>query len=297
MTIDSNPSLKYEYQEKWKYFLMPILEYPISFWVALKKMITRRKLKTNCFWIDGLSPVCRQIRENATNWRALDTIYNYEPKNGSFVDSLTRFWMENVVNVKAVRNRLKLIKEKLNEAIKEILLKDKEVRIFSIASGSAQALIENISEFKKQNVLIKALFLDLDPTAIKHSRNLAKKFNVLDQINFDNKSAHNIEKSVGDFNPNIIEMVGFLEYRPKEKAIKLIQKIYGILQSGGIFLTSNLRNNSERPFLYFAIDWWMVYRSPEEFAEVLKKGGFSSENFEIIYEPLKIHGVAICKKL
>ena len=138
--------------------------------------------------------------------------------------------------------------------------------------------------------------MDLDPTAIEHSINLAKEFNVLGQINFVNKSAHEIEDAVGNFNPNIIEMVGFLEYRPKEKAIKLINKIYNILEPGGVFLTSNLRNNIERPFLYYAIDWLMVYRSPEEFAEILKEGGFAQENFELIYEPLKIHGIAVCKK-
>jgi len=275
---------------------MPALEYPIGFWVAVKKLFNGGKLKTNCFWVDGISPVCRKIRENATNWRALDTIYNYQPKNGNFTGTITEFWMEGVLNIKAVRNRLKLIKEKLNEAIEKILSKNQEVKILSIASGSAQALIEIISEFKKQNILIRALLLDLDPTAIEYSRNLAKEFNVLNQINFVNKSAHNIEESIGDFNPNIVEMVGFLEYRPKEKAVKLIQRIYNILQPEGIFITSNIRDNPEEFFLNYVIDWPMVYRSPEEFAEILTEGGFSPENFEIIYEPLKLHGIAICKK-
>ncbi len=276
---------------------MPVLEYPITFWVAFKKLFNGGKLKTNCFWIDGISPICRNIKENATNWRALDTIYNYEPKNGNFVDSITRFWMENVVNVKAVRNRLKLIKEKLHQAIEEILSKNKEVKILSIASGSAQGLIEIISEFKQKNIFIKALLIDLDPTAIENSRKLAQENGVLGQISFANKNAHNLEEAVGNFKPNIIEMVGFLEYRSKEKAIKLIQRIHNILETDGIFLTSNLKNNLERSFLNFVIDWPMVYRSPEEFAKVLENGDFSPENFEIIYEPLKIHGVAICKKL
>ena len=72
MTVDSNPALNYERQERWKYFLMPALEYPLGLWVAVKKLFNGGKLKTNCFWVDGISPVCRKIRENATNWRALD---------------------------------------------------------------------------------------------------------------------------------------------------------------------------------------------------------------------------------
>jgi len=43
MIIDSNPILKYEGYEKWKYFLMPLLEYPIFFWVAIKKIIQWRE--------------------------------------------------------------------------------------------------------------------------------------------------------------------------------------------------------------------------------------------------------------
>jgi len=297
MKVDDNPDLNYEYQSRWKNFLMAILEYPIIFWVILKKLIIGKKLKTNCLFVDGLCYTCRQIKENATNWRALDIIYNYDnSKNKDKENFLTRFWMGNVFNVKAVRNRLKLIKDKLRNSINDLVSEGKEVRTLSIACGSAQGLIDIISEFNKKGIFIKALLVDLDPTAIEYAKNLSLKAGVINQIKFINASAHDLEEVVGDFKPNIIEMVGFLEYRPKEKAINLIKRIYSILEPGGTFFTSNVKNNIERPFLDYVIDWPMVYRTPKEFNDVLVEGGFPLDECSIIYEPLKVHGVAICKR-
>jgi hypothetical protein len=35
---------------------------------------------------------------------------------------------------------------------------------------------------------------------------------------------------------------------------------------------------------------------PSEFAELLVEGGFAPENIRIIYEPFRIHGVAVGRK-
>jgi len=40
----------------------------LAFWVALKKIIFGANLKINTFWFDGLSPICREMKENAMHW-------------------------------------------------------------------------------------------------------------------------------------------------------------------------------------------------------------------------------------
>ena len=98
------------------------------------------------------------------------------------------------------------------------------------------------------------------------------------------------------FNPNIVEVVGFLEYRPKERAIVLIERIYHLLAPNGVLLISNINYNYEIPFFHWVINWQMIYRTPEELCEILIAGRFDPNSCKIICEPLKIYSLAICKK-
>jgi SAM-dependent methyltransferase len=237
------------------------------------------------------------VKENATTWKALDIIYNYQPKQDkSIMGRVTDFW-NGLRNIKAVRNRLRLIKKQLRSLIQKFAKEEKEIRLISIASGSAQGIIEIIKEFKQRGIVIKAIFLDLDPSAIEYSKNLAKKAGIIDQIIFINESARELENSTHGFNPHIIEVTGLFEYRPKERAIKLLERIHKLLVPGGVLLTSNIAPNSERLFSYWVANWPMIYRTPRQLCEIITKAGFNPKYCKIIQEPLRVHNVVICKKI
>jgi len=293
--IDNDPISGYEKKIRSDTLKLPIM-FILILWVAFKKIILGSKLKINTFWFDGISPICHKIKENAMRWKALDITYNYKfKKDNTFVTRITDYWL-NTKNAQAVRNRLKLVKKELRKEIQNLSDKKSEIRLLSIAAGSAQGVIETMSEFKQKGILIKAVFLDLDSTAIEYSRQMAQKFEIVNQITFINKSAKELEEAVGYFKPNIIEMVGFLDYRPREKAINLIEKINRILASNGVALISNIASNAERYFLYEVMNWPMIYRSANELAYVIIQGGFEPKKCNIIYEPFNIQGIAICRK-
>lgn len=293
--IDNNANLGYE-KKRWMYFLMIPIMIILTLWVAIKKKVLGPKLKINTFWFDGLSPMCREVKENATNWKALDIIYNYLPgKDKSFSGRSTDFWNQ-LNNIRALRNRLRLVKQKLKDVIENLLIKESEIRLISIASGSAQGVIDVMAEFKQKDIFIQAIFLDLDPTAIEHSKKLAEKAEVINQIIFINKSVRELEEVASEFKPHIIEVVGFLEYRPKEKAIELMRRIRRLLVPNGVLITSTISPNSESLFIYYVANWPMIYRTLKQFIEITTKGGFDPEDTEIIYEPLKVQKIAICQK-
>ena len=91
-------------------------------------------------------------------------------------------------------------------------------------------------------------------------------------------------------------MIGFLDYRPRVKAIALISRIREYLPDGGFFLTCNIHHNREKIFLDWVLLWPMIYRTDAEFADLCVEGGFAPDNVRLIYEPFKIHGIAVCKK-
>lgn len=295
IVVDKNPQLGYEKVNLFYYLFILPAALILAFWVALKKLIFGKNLKINTFWFDGSSSLCRKIKENATRWRALDIIYNYTPgKNKSFEGKVTDFW-NNLLAIKATRNRLRLLKFLLKQEIQNLLKKFNEINLISVASGSAQGVIEVMKELKDQP--IKAVFLDLDGTALEHSKKLAKAAGIIDKIIFSQKSARDLEEIAESFRPHLIEVVGFLMYRPLPNAINLIKRVYKILIPEGILIVSQDNHVIEKPFHFYVANWPIIYRSPEEFSKIIIEGGFDPKYCQIIYEPLKMHGLAVCQKI
>jgi SAM-dependent methyltransferase len=274
------------------YFLFAPLFLLISLYVYLKKKIISNP-KCNFYFFDGVSKNCREIKENAARWKALDIVYNYQKGSENiFAD----FW-HDLRSSQATRNRLKLVKNLLYKNVEEVSNRNEEIRMISIASGSAQGVIETIAKAKEKGILVKGVLIDLDPTALEYSKKLAQEMDVENQLTFVNKTASAIIEIGKDFKPNLIEMVGFLEYRPFDKAVKLVTSIYQVLEKGGVFLGSQIAPNAEGFFLREVINWPMIYRKPKEFAKILSLAGFSLNNCIFYQEPLKVHYVAECKKI
>jgi SAM-dependent methyltransferase len=280
------------FEKKSFYVLFTPIFFLIALYVYLKKKIISNP-KYNFYFFDGVSKNCREIKENAAKWKALNIVYNYQKGSENiFAD----FW-HDLRSSQATRNRLKLVKNLLFKNVEEISNRNEEVRMISIASGSAQGVIETIAKAKGKGILVKGILIDLDPTALEYSKKLAQEMGVENQLTFVNRKASAISEIGKDFKPNLIEMVGFLEYRPFDKAVKLVTTIYQILEKGGVFLVSQIAPNAESFFLREVINWPMIYRKPKEFARILSLAGFSLGNCIFYEEPLKIHYVAECKKI
>jgi hypothetical protein len=278
------------------YLALPVM-WLLTIWVmakkALYKLFGAGKPRINTIWFDGLGLSPRRVKDNATSWQALDEIYNYQfgQRNGlgGFVDD---FW-EGMLNCQAVRNRLKLVKQEIKRAILQFS-NHEEVRILSLAAGSAQGVIEVMAELREKGIRVRAVLLDVNQTALDYAERLAKLYCVSGQIEIVKASVAYVRRASKDFRPQIIEMVGLLDYIPQDKAIRLVRKILESLEVKGIFLTCNIRHNPERHFLKWVVNWPMIYRTPAELAEIVSEAGFS--DCRLIYEPLKIHGLIIAQK-
>lgn len=291
--IDKNPNLDFESTS----FLAKIFNR-----FLLLPLFGLTPKKAGVFIFKKSSKKAAEVRQYAKTANALEILYNLTGKihiTGNFLDNIfTYFWHHNIKNVKAVRNRFKIAKRELTSAIKEIYIKkNKPVNIFSIASGSARAIIEIISDLKEEGIKINAKLLDLSPDAISYSKKIATDFGVYDLITWHNDKASNFVIYCDEnWRPDIVEMVGFLDYLNQEKAILLCSKIYNVLVPGGIFITCNVKDNVERKFLEKILNWDMIYKNEKELAEILVEGGFNPESCRIIYEPYLMHGFAIAKK-
>ncbi len=288
------PEPTYE-KTRWPYLLSLPVMWLLIIWVVAKKMCLRifgQKLKTNTYWLDGVSPVCRKIKEEATSWKALDIVYNHRPKTiGGIEGAIGDFWL-GMMHGQAARNRLRLIKYLLTQKFNTSA---QEGNILSLASGSAQGIIETLAFLKERNIRVRAVLIDSDPEALTRSKELAKKHGVEEQITTiqgNIRDLFRLKKTLSGHLPfDAVEMVGFLEYVSDRTAIRLIESAYSVLRPGGIFLTNSIGNNSERWFLYHVIDWRMKHRKPKHLESLVRAGGF--KECRIISEPHSIFHIAL----
>lgn len=267
---------------------------------SLKKILWRMgrdKNHISSIFIDRFSQYNHMAKIGAASWLSLDVFYNYhqniEPRLRRDIEGyLTRYWIAKMENRQAVTNRFKIVIKMLSKAISRFRQKD-EIRILSIASGSAQAVIRAMEENTDLNV--KAILLDTDKTALKEAEKMTTESGLQDRFKFIRGSSVMVEEICQNFQPHIVEMVGFLDYLTDKDAEELVSRIRKILAPNGFFLACNIKKNPEKIFLDWTLLWPMFYRTEEEFGRILTEGGFSPENTEIIYEPFFIHGIAVCR--
>jgi len=252
------------------------------------KLLAKNKRIGN--YLFSLSNECQEIKKFAATHKALEIIYThnlYKPVN--IIDAVaSKFWL-NIKNGRAARNRLKLVKRELKSFFSSIT-KD-EINILSVGSGSARAIIESIHEFndKKFNLML----IDISEDALEYSRELADRLGIRSII-LKKGNVLRLRNLCKGFTPDVIEMVGLLDYFGDRQVSLILRQVAEILPPNGIFITCNIRNNPEKVFLDNIIEWnGMFYREPQELIALLQR------NFPyvyIVYEPLGIHGVIVANE-
>lgn len=238
------------------------------------------------------------VKQNATTHRALEIIYSFDGKmnkdNGLVNGVFTHIW-QHLLNSKALRNRLKLVKEQLRQAV--FYLSDKkEIKILSLGAGSARAIIETLASLKESNIKFQAMLVDRNEDAFAYGKELAKKYGVDKGLIWVNGSVFDAEKFCKEknFYPDIVEMVGFMDYLDEDRSVRLFDRVYNLLNKKGVFIGCNIRHNREAKFLTKVLGWPMIYKDENYLQTIIHKSQFNDS--KIIYEPLKVHGFVVCKK-
>lgn len=266
-------------------FLIPVLN-------NLPKNFKNKIKKTN--------RAAAEVIDNATNHNALEVLYsrgNTFSSDKILKKIFQHIWF-NLDNSRAVRNRLKIVRNELHNYLESIAKSDKEINIISIASGSSRAIIETVNQSRYlDDTKLSITFLDKNPEAIEYSKKLAET------INHSNIKLRWINDTVGNYlrsNPedryDIVEIVGLLDYFNDDKVVETFKGIHKILQDGGIVITANINFNKEQKFITRVIDWSMIYRKVGSLAKLVNLAGFDYNNIKAFYEPLKVHGIVVAKK-
>lgn len=124
------------------------------------------------------------VIEQKTSHNALETLYGSgrTHKSKNIFQKFFRYVWFNMDNPKAVRNRLRLTKKEINLAIRNITSHKKQIKLLSIASGSARSTVEVLRSFDSNDLDIEVSFLDKNPQALECSKALAES--LIDKFKF-----------------------------------------------------------------------------------------------------------------
>lgn len=237
-----------------------------------------------------------RIRKYARTFKALEIMYCYPGLNfdeGFWEGLATWFWERILLNPRALRNRLKLMKKEFALILDSF--RGKPARILSLASGSGRGIIEVMSAYKNE-LDFQLIFLDRSLAALAFSQKLGEEAGLSENLIRMRSDLNSFLTENSGTRYDAIELVGFLDYLDKNNAINLFRKIYWLLNEGGYLIAANVKNNPEKKFLDEIVNWKMFYRDEKDLRELLKISGFGGNYCKIIYEPMNIHGLIIAKK-
>jgi hypothetical protein len=232
------------------------------------------------------------ILEKVGSAHALEVMYSRHNRKlfsrGIFQGIADWYWHHVISQLKAVRNRLRIVECELESEIRNRIKEgEKEINLLTIGGGSSRAIIQTISRLLKEypEVKITVTNLDKDPTVIELGKKIADSFNVSASFKWVIDTASKIDLHLEKNTIDIIEMVGLMDYFDNEKSISICKKIFELLKNNGLFIVANIYPNFEMEFVE-KIGWpKMNYKTEKDFYKS-----------NLIFEPLKIHIVGLVRK-
>lgn len=238
----------------------------------------------------------KKVVSSATSTKAIEIIYTFRERQGKAqTRRIDNFWFDFLLNTRAIRNRMILAKQIVGTLIQEIAKKKGKVNILSLGCGSTRSVLEAMAKNRSANVFLK--LIDVDRFALRMSKELAHSLDLdCNKISWKIGRAETFQDYCCDFQPDVVEVVGLLDYFPIEKAINLVSTINQFIAFNGRLVCANIIPNLESEFVRKGIGWPMIYREPEELKDIVIRGGFSGSQVRVLLEPLEVHALVVAQK-
>lgn len=227
----------------------------------------------------------------AGDFKIIDSMYQNSPRTNGF-DRLWDNWFQQLSAPRAVRER----KEDFKKIILDFVEKcqGKDVRIMNLASGPARE-IKELLETDKDNIFSKVIFdcYELDINAIDYARQL---LNNAKNVNFIQKNAIRIalKKNIKDEisqNYDLIYSTGLFDYLDERVATRLVINLKKLLTQNGMMIIANANDKYSNPsagWMEWVADWYLIYRTGEEFKKIFIDAGFSAHDLQVMPQKSKV---------
>ncbi|HQF57542.1 MAG TPA: hypothetical protein PK831_03540 [Candidatus Magasanikbacteria bacterium] len=238
-----------------------------------------KKARGPSIFFGALHWTLNEVHNGITTARALHAIYGAPVLLRSwkgFCGWFLRLWF-GFPPAAGLRNRLRWVHSSIFAELATLAVRGKdEIRLVSIACGSAVAMIEATSKFVKlfPQVKVEINLVDLNKAALRHASELAiarglKVGNsVDDQVKIIETDLKTFIQTNHGF--DIVEFVGFMDYREVNSVKELINSVVNMTVKGGVVFTTLIRKSCWRPVIRWIVGWVkLIYRDPTTIKEII----------------------------
>lgn len=271
----------------------------------LRKCFSRERMllgpRNGTYFFDKLDSLANLLRNGVTTSIALDIAYNLpkiRPSLNTLGEYLCDFWL-NQPDGYGLRNRVKLIYSHLVEEMSSRLANTDKLKVLCLACGSAQAILEALKKVKANypDKAIEVTLVDLNKTSLKMAAFFGASRSVLGNLTILEQNIKEFLDGQPDDSWDMVEMVGFLDYRKDSSVTSIAKQIRRVLKPGGIFITSSICPS----FWSYAVRWvvnWplLIRRGKDSFRVILSRGWEANDTIVLRYVPTKTHVIALLTK-
>ncbi len=261
--------------------------------------VTIKYRKVPLFFFEKLSDACEIIKKSAGSSESVEEMYNHSFNNveryPTFINRFVADTWERCYNARAMRNRLKLVRQTIKEEIaKKIQAGKKIIKIIDLASGTGTNTLQIVAEYAKQNIDLQVLLIDINEAAITKAKEEAKKLGIESRVSTKISDVSKTGEIIKEFNPDIIQCIGLNDYFNDESSVDFIKSIYQNISKDSIFILDNIAPNIETDITLHILSWKLFFRTSAEMIAIAQKAGFTDIHIKI--EPIKIHQLMILTK-
>jgi ubiquinone/menaquinone biosynthesis C-methylase UbiE len=257
--------------DPWRNFLLPA-----SFW----RYVMRR-----C-----QSPLIAELMRCPGGWQSMRIVYSNEAPAGMFDREAVRY---NPISM-AARNRRKLVISMLTEMI-DRRADSGRLDVVGVGAGPGLHVQEAICQSKINPANVHAYLIDCDSDAFEYGRSCAADRGIQQCVSFVQGDARAIRSVLPEVSPQIVKIVGLLEYLTDHQALDLLRALHEVMATDGQILTHGIvdRYRSAR-FMRRTFGLNLIYRTGSHVQHMLESVGFRVVS--TCEEPLRIYPILVAAR-
>lgn len=167
----------------------------------------------------------------------------------------------------------------------------------SLATGTGQQTFEGVAVLKHAPELWLS---DIDDDALAVARDHAPEYGVAEHMTIKKLDATNeadLQAAIRAHRPQVIDMMGLMEYLDDEAAVSLIRAVMTVAPKGSSFIFTNMLPT--HPGLQVhkrALGWpGVIVRSIDQVADIVTRAGVAPKQLEILAPSDGIYGIFCIK--
>lgn len=236
------------------------------------------------------SPLIAETFLRPGGWRSMELIYdNAAPQDWSDAQAIR----SNPVSV-ATRNRHRYVVQHLAELIRHVAMKE-PVSILGVGAGPGRNIQDAIVASGVNPRRVNAYLIDLADDAFPFGCDRAAKLGIASCVHYLRGDARRIREVLPDVSPQILKLIGLIEYLSDHELRELLHSLYEIMPPGARLVTHGLiDSHGAGPFLRRVFELRHRYRTADDLKMLLGDCGLRVG--ECFTEPMGIFPIVTAER-